>query len=754
MATVSPSVEHKALIGRSRPGSISLPHSPVVGQVKPASSAPLASTNPFEDTPSPAPSASTNPFEESPPRSPLLTSPSTSSNSTTNPFDDSYSAGTDTTGRQRQQVSPHHPPPPLFISQHTTSTQPALAVKSPSPVGSTNPFEDPVIEARKPHSAPPRPTSLPTSLPSASQLVVAPVSQPISVAQGRKELIVGAHKSATPPSTSPLSSVAFSDTTHSPTSSTRSMSPTNSILPPTKNDTNIFDSTSSVLWSASIVAAAANMDWNSSSTMVPNDEQSEANAPLISTQSTLQAGGLNPPEDSQTLPLEDDAESSKTPTVPQDRRIPINAEGYAVISTPKQLHGLLAKNIPSGLKGITAGPCIFDWDEKNSKWELNSQGDTTIIPPAQQELARLKREQEEAVRKQNFELAAEIADQQEALRKGNAPTYSAQMTPTLALCFVNDTWELQNVNPVSNDDNILPSIVTNAFKDLIESTRPASNSISQLSSTFSSFLGLEPAETATNQPPPQTTTAPTQISASSSVGPTASSSTPTPTTKPTQQSSGVFQVLGSIFSIRPEPPEDPSKKIEQLLGNLKTSITTLTSHLLHAPGEEDKPSSKTSKLVRYDICSAIADCMFHYFMRPTRVHIWNFIEEVAFAPKSAPLQMPVFLSPSGASSTLTSAASTSQEGSEPLRGLVDRIITVHKDNNMKFRALVCEALNSGKLGAALNELFTNPLITSKYYKPLALVRTPQYCMQFTSAFNGLSHFRFSFKLNFELIYRT
>lgn len=61
---------------------------------------------------------------------------------------------------------------------------------------------------------------------------------------------------------------------------------------------------------------------------------------------------------------------------------------------------------------MTAGGIIFDWDPVKKCWSLNAKGKSSISPPQQEILRRITKAKQEALKLQNFQLAAQLSDKE------------------------------------------------------------------------------------------------------------------------------------------------------------------------------------------------------------------------------------------------------------------------------------------------------------------------------------------------------
>jgi hypothetical protein len=405
-------------------------------------------------------------------------------------------------------------------------------------------------------------------------------------------------------------------------------------------------------------------------------------------------------------------EPAKVNLVPSDPPLAIDKNGYVVVAVPEHLQLLLKKGFPSAAHGISAGGILIDKSPLGT-FALNPRGFLRYGTTKQEELVKIEDEKRRAADREDFALAAHLLERQREIETSQEPlSVRFVLAENLVLCFRKNEWMLlRSYEPIRRpelkpqDDSwtlaALPGALSKLWSQAQETVPRVFNEtvprvLTEVPRVFTELLESEPIP-----PPPP---------------PSATIATGTPTTPPTVTIQGPMDRLASV-----------EKAVSEILAFFGTAKTAEERQQLG----DDRSTREIAVLVRVKLCSALAQFFLDGFKTERFLlppyHIWDWIESYSVRFRGAVPNIAAF----------------------SLKKGIDNANGLFADKSMRFRGLVCYALNARLLDTWVGILVGDAAGLAKFFTEGATVRNKPATRHLVDALKKLQDESFLLSLNFE-----
>jgi uncharacterized protein YgfB (UPF0149 family) len=428
-------------------------------------------------------------------------------------------------------------------------------------------------------------------------------------------------------------------------------------------------------------------------------------------------------------------------------RFPLNPDGYLQVTSGTELRTIIGRAIASNgqatFPGIQVGPFCFDFE--NGVWKLNIQKGSNEIGPRSESkeeyIEELRKKKQKAIEEEDYTLASFLKHKEQIALTAESEVFV--LPGGVVLCYRNSKWEITEcpsqpglvylqpapkkevpppttlnakltssiLNPLQSLQNLIDnvvqvdpednealelltqleeavSIIVVHFKDTTAPTRPLTPTppAPTQSTNFSQVLVTN--LTRNNSPTPSFPSSPTTINKNTNNNPRTNMYTSN-----TLTADSPYTVINTSTTYKytqtTPPPNNNAKN-----SNAATAI---------AAAAAATNAKKLNALVRGKFCTALAGVLanglkkqFH-ILSITEPHMWDFVEECGAWPKQSMAGLAL--------------------------GQSIRIInSAMQDSNMKYRSLICDALNTKNLKEWLQLMMSYEPVTEKYFEDYALIR--------------------------------
>eukprot|EP00299_Pterocystis_sp_00344_P009852 c4277_g1_i1.p1 GENE.c4277_g1_i1~~c4277_g1_i1.p1 ORF type:complete len:1130 (+),score=294.46 c4277_g1_i1:451-3390(+) len=204
-----------------------------------------------------------------------------------------------------------------------------------------------------------------------------------------------------------------------------------------------------------------------------------------------------------------------------------------------------------------------------------------------------------------------------------------------------------------------------------------------------------------------------------------------------------FDIISALRTAKPKPPvqQPESQQLNMVpIKRLQTAVSRCSQHFAQAvPGVgrnslgNDAANRDIGRLVRGELCTALAMILlngFKSFKFMGRYHLWDFFDKcVEFKD-----------SPNRAKVSIADGVFAVKAMEEYMKG----------KNDLKFRALVCYALNHRALHVWITALDADDQLVQKWFEPWGFLRSDMAREMIINTLEPLAHEKFELALDYEL----